>query len=70
MFKNENCDSQVTAESVDVRRQNSPKTNLNSKKQHFLSNISQGKVKKKSRTRGYNPPVPVKGTGCDEMNIL
>ena len=25
---------------------------------------------KKSRTRGYKTPVPVKGTGCDEMNIL
>ena len=24
----------------------------------------------KSRTRGYNHPVPVKGTGCDEMNFL
>ena len=24
----------------------------------------------KSRKRGYNTPVPVKGTGCDEMNIL
>ena len=25
---------------------------------------------KKSRTRGYKTPVPVKGTGCDKMNIL
>ena len=25
---------------------------------------------KKSRKRGYNTPVPVKGAGCDEMNIL
>ena len=24
----------------------------------------------KSRTRGYKTPVPVKGTGCDEMIIL
>ena len=24
----------------------------------------------KSRKRGYNTPVPVKGTGCDEMNML
>ena len=24
----------------------------------------------KSRTRGYKTPVPVKGTSCDEMNIL
>ena len=43
MFKNENCDSQVTAESVDVRRQNSPKTNLNSKKQYlFLRLVREG----------------------------
>ena len=26
--------------------------------------------RQKSRKRGYNTPVPVKGTGCDEMNIL
>ena len=25
---------------------------------------------KKSRMRGYMTPVPVKGTGCDEMIIL
>ena len=24
----------------------------------------------KSRTRGYKTPLPVKGTGCDKMNIL
>ena len=25
---------------------------------------------KKSRTRGYKTPAPIKGTGCDQMNIL
>ena len=33
-----------------------------------LSRISE--EEEKSRKRGYNTPVPIEGTGCDEMNIL
>ena len=29
-----------------------------------------GRKNQKSCSRGYKTPVPVKGTGCDEINIL
>ena len=32
--------------------------------------VGLGLARKKSRTRGYKTHVPVKETGCDEMNIL
>ena len=36
-----------------------------------LNSVYAVKLKnKKSRTRGYKTPVPVKGTGCDKMIIL
>ena len=35
-----------------------------------LENLKKWNPPKKSRTRGYKTPVPVKGTGCDQMNIL
>ena len=36
---------------------------------HKISDM-QITITEKSRTLGYMTPVPFKGTGCDEMNIL